>query len=180
MLMDRGDSLLLVIDVQERLLPVMETPETVTDNISLLLAAAREMAVSVLVSEQYPKGLGPTVDVLRSQVEEREVLPKMAFSCAGDVAIADAIAASGRRNIVICGIEAHVCVLQSALGFLRDGYGVCVTADAVSSRRADSRETALKRMASNGVEIVTTEMVVFEWLHHAGTPEFKALSKLIK
>jgi nicotinamidase-related amidase len=120
------------------------------------------------------------VDVLRSQVEEREVLPKMAFSCAEDVAIADAIAASGRRNIVICGIEAHVCVLQSALGFLRDGYGVCVTADAVSSRRADSRETALKRMASNGVEIVTTEMVVFEWLHHAGTPEFKALSKLIK
>lgn len=180
MLMKREDSQLLVVDVQERLLPVMADPDEVIGNCAILMQSARELGVPLLVSEQYPKGLGSTVEALHDLASPAEILPKLAFSCADDEEIAAALRSVRRRQIVVCGIEAHVCVLQTALGLQRDGYDVFVAGDATSSRRAGNRDAAHRRLAQAGIGMVTTEMAVFEWLHHAGTPEFKTISKLIK
>jgi nicotinamidase-related amidase len=180
MLIERDRSCLLVVDIQERLAPAMADPATVIRNAAVLMQAAGRLGVPVLVSEQYPQGLGRTVPDLRPLAPVQAFVSKIDFSCAADPALSERIAQTGREQVVICGIEAHVCVLQSALGLQQQDYETFVVADAVSSRAPISRETALRRLGGNGVELVTTEMVVFEWLGKAGTPEFKELSKLIK
>jgi len=180
MLLDRTRSQLLIVDVQERLLPAMDDPAAVETGCSRLLQAARELALPLLVSEQYPKGLGPTVPGLRALVDDDAVMAKTEFSCAGNPAIMDRIAAADRQQVVIAGIEAHVCVLQTAVTLRERGFEPVVVMDASSSRRPESRQAAAERLGTNGVEMVTGEMVLFEWLRQAGTPEFKALSALIK
>jgi nicotinamidase-related amidase len=177
MILDASKAQLLVVDVQERLLPAMAEPELVVNGCAKLVTAAKRLAVPVLVSEQYPKGLGPTVAALK---DSGDVLAKLAFSCAGDTAIVDAITTRNRPQIVICGIEAHVCVLQSALGFKAKGYDVAVVWDAVSSRKLADKGLAAHRMRGEGIAIVNVEMTIFEWLGAAGTPQFKELSTLIK
>ena len=177
MIMDASRAQLLVVDVQERLLPAMAEPDLVTGGCAKLVTAAKRLAVPVVVSEQYPKGLGPTVAALK---DAGPVCAKLAFSCAGDDAILQAIAAQNRPQVVICGIEAHVCVLQSALGFKAKGYDVAVVWDATSSRKLADKELAAHRLRAEGVSIVNVEMTIFEWLHAAGTPQFKELSALIK
>ena len=134
----------------------------------------------MVVSEQYPKGLGPTVGELLELAPDGAVMEKLHFSCASDPAIRARFDAGGRDQVVIAGIEAHVCVLQSALGFAQAGYKVAVVADACASRTEANHEAAMARLAANGVEVVTVEMVLFEWLHRAGMPEFKELSALIR
>lgn len=183
MLLDRSRSQLLVVDVQERLLPAMHEGERMVDNCAILMQAAQRLGIPATVSEQYPKGLGPTVPRLGNVKGDAPVMEKMHFSCAAHAGInarVRALASEGRSQLVICGIEAHVCVLQSALGFAGGGLNVFVAADAVTSRKPDSVAVARSRFAAADVSVVTTEMAVFEWLHMAGTPEFKELSKLIK
>lgn len=183
MLLDRALSQLLVVDVQDRLLPAMHEGDRMVENCAVLMQAAHRLAIPVTVSEQYAKGLGPTVARLDNVKGDAPVMEKMHFSCAAHTGIAARVrglASEGRSQLVICGIEAHVCVLQSALGFADGGLNVFVAADATSSRKPESARFAYERLASAGVHIVTTEMAVFEWLHVAGTPEFKDLSKLIK
>jgi nicotinamidase-related amidase len=158
----------------------MADPAGVIRNAGILMRAAARLGVPLLVSEQYPQGLGPTVPELRALAPESARLAKVSFSCAGDPVLQQRVKAAQRSVIVIAGLEAHVCVLQSALGFRQAGYETVVVADAISSRAAASREAALQRLRENGVEVATTEMVVFEWLGQAGTPEFKELSKLIR
>jgi nicotinamidase-related amidase len=131
------------------------------------------------VSEQYPAGLGHTVSDLRAAAGN-EVHAKTEFSCLANPAIADRVAGLERRQLVVLGIEAHVCVLQSALDARDRGLDVFVVADAVGSRKPASREQALQRLRDEGVRIVTTEMVVFEWLRDAGSPHFRALSRLVR
>lgn len=177
MILDASQAQLLVVDVQERLLPAMAEPDLVTGGCAKLVAAAKRLAVPILISEQYPKGLGPTVAPLK---DAGPVCAKMTFSCAADAGIAAAIAAHNRPQLVLCGIEAHVCVLQSALGFKAMGYAVAVVWDAVSSRKLADKELAAHRLRAEGVSIVNVEMTIFEWLHVAGTPQFKELSALIK
>ncbi len=182
MLMNADTSQLLIIDVQARLMPVMATPERVAERCNVLLASAKELEIPTTVSEQYPKGLGPTYDALKLTNSDM-VLEKSAFSCVRDDAIAERLGQlkdDGRHQVVIGGIESHVCVQQTALDLVDVGFDVSVVADAVSSRASESVELALARMRDEGVSIVNTEMVVFEWLKRAGTPEFKTLSKLIK
>jgi nicotinamidase-related amidase len=177
MLLQAKSSVLLVVDVQARLLPAMAEPDLVTANSAKLVAAAKRLAVPVLVSEQYPKGLGPTVEALAGA---GTVLAKMSFSCAADPGIAGALERLGRRQIVLCGIESHVCVLQTALGLKAKGYEVAVVWDAVSSRKPADKDLAAGRLRRNDVDLIGTEMAIFEWLGVAGTPEFKELSALIK
>lgn len=177
MLLEAARSVLLVVDVQARLLPAMAEPDLVTGNSAKLVAAAKRLTIPVLVSEQYPKGLGPTIDALAGA---GAVLAKMSFSCAADPGIAEAIERTGKRQIVLCGIESHVCVLQTALGFKAKGYDVAVVWDAVSSRKLADKELAAARLRHAGVWLVGTEMAIFEWLGVAGTPEFKELSASIK
>ncbi len=185
MLLKRERSCLLVIDVQERLMAAMNEGARLIANTALLVKAARRLGVPVLISEQYPKGLGPTLPELSAMAGSTSavgepVITKMEFSCTEAPGYLDRLKATGRDQAVLTGIEAHVCVLQTALGLRTLGYPVFVVADAVASRRPDSVALALDRMREAGCSIVTTEMVVFEWLGRAGTPEFKELSALVK
>jgi nicotinamidase-related amidase len=180
MLIDRDRSFLLVVDVQERLLPAMAEPELVVRNATILLQAAARLGVPVLASEQYPKGLGHTVAPLAALLPDGSVMEKIAFSCLGHEGPRAKIASLGRKQAVICGIEAHVCVLQTAMEMAEQGYRTFVVRDATGSRQPLSAETAVSRLRAARVEIVTTEMVVFEWMARAATPEFREVSKLIR
>jgi len=180
MLIERQRSCLLVIDVQERLLPAMASGNQVVANGAVLVKAAARLGVPVLTSEQYPKGLGPTVPALAALLPEGAAIPKSEFSCAAAPGYVERLKATGREQLILTGIEAHVCVLQTALQFRGLGYSVFVVADAVSSRKPESVALALARMRDAGAVAVTTEMVLFEWLGRAGTPEFKELSALIR
>jgi len=182
MLISRDISCLLVVDIQEKLLPAMQDPMLVVRNAAILMQAAARLGVPVVVSEQYPQGLGPTVAELQHLAPADSILAKTAFSCADDPGLRQKLADLKRPQVIICGIEAHFCVLQTALGLTpgADKLSPVVVADATSSRTNANREAALARLRVDGVQIATTEMVVFEWLGRAGTPEFKELSRLIR
>ncbi|HVI51571.1 MAG TPA: hydrolase [Candidatus Sulfotelmatobacter sp.] len=180
MLIQRDHSALLIVDVQEKLAPVMTDPRRVIHNCSLLLRAAQRLEVPALVSEQYPKGIGPTVVDLREWCPEGGVVEKTHFSCAAEPGMLARIKDLHRRQIVVAGIEHHICVLQTAIGLKSLGYDVFVVADACASRKAESEALARSRLRQEDVVLVSVEMVLFEWLHKAGTPEFKELSALIR
>jgi nicotinamidase-related amidase len=182
-LIDASKSSLLIVDVQERLLPVMAVGNSVVERSKVLLKGAKALDVPIAVSEQYPKGLGHTVEKLSQEIGNAPVFAKSAFSCWRDEAMRKYFTAhhdGGRPQVIIAGIEAHVCVAQTAIDLAQAGFGVFVVADAVSSRAETSVALALSRMGQSGVEIVNTEMAVFELLGKAGAPEFKALSALIR
>jgi len=183
MLLDRARAQLLIVDVQDKLLPAMHDGARMVERCGILLQAAQRLGVPATLSEQYRKGLGATVARLGNLKGDAPILEKSHFSCAADAGLAarvQALAAAGRRQLVVAGIESHVCVLQSALGFKDMGLEVSVVADAVTSRHPDSVALALDRCRAAGVHVVNTEMALFEWLHVSGTPEFKELSRLIK
>lgn len=180
MLLSAPDSLLLVIDIQERLLPVMQDGEKVVRNTGILLQAAQALDLPSLVTEQYPRGLGPTVAEVKSAAGAAPIIEKMHFSAWGEPNIRQHITKIARPQVVIAGIEAHVCVLQTALGLAETGRHVAVAVDAISSRQAGSMATAQQRLLQAGVSLVTTEMCLFEWLGSAAHPQFKTLSALIK
>ena len=173
-------SCLMIVDLQENLAPVTTDPRKVIRGCCLLLRAAKRLAVPAIVTEQYPKGLGPTIFDLREWMPAEGAHSKMTFSCAEDAAIMAHLDGTGRRQVVVAGMEAHVCVLQTALGLKEHGYEVFVVADACASRRAESETLAWWRLQQSGVALVSLEMVYFEWLKQAGTPEFKELVALIK
>jgi len=177
-LANRHDSALLVIDVQERLVPHISDHERLVANIERLVAAAELLNVPAVATEQYPQGLGGTVDPLRSQLETRHT--KVTFSAATLEEMTDAWKEAGRYKIIVAGMESHVCVMQTVLDLLAEGFRVSVVADAVSSRSLDDKEVALRRMETSGACLVTTEMIIFEWLETASADEFKAVQQLIK
>lgn len=179
MLIKSERSALLVIDIQDKLAPAMNNIEGVVENTSTLIRAASRLEIPHLVSEQYPQGLGATIEPL-AELSEEEAVAKLTFSCMKDDAYVAAFNALGRDQVVIVGIEAHVCVLQTAMDLLRRDVQVFVVADGTTSRSPDNHAMALHRLGGAGAEIVTTEMVLFEWLGQAGTSEFKDISKLIK
>ena len=180
MLLERERSQLLVIDIQEKLLPALYEPDAAIGRSAILMQAAHRIAIPVTISEQYRKGLGPTDLRIEKFRGNARVFEKMHFSCADDPAILAHVTSLGRRQLVICGVETHVCVLQSALGFQKRGWDVAVVADAATSRKAASHDLALSRLRHAGVSVVNVEMALFEWMNVAGTAEFKEISKLIK
>ncbi|MFA6445333.1 MAG: hydrolase [Sterolibacterium sp.] len=179
MLMNADESLLLVVDVQERLLPVIHDWQRLLDNAMWLVQLAQHLDVPVIASEQYPRGLGPTQADLRALLPAQGIVEKLHFSCvaAGMFQPGQAGApGAGRSQVVVCGIESHVCVLQTVLDLREQGRQVFVVADAVSSRDPASKALALERMRRHEIEVVSREMVAFEWLKQAGTPIFKEIS----
>jgi nicotinamidase-related amidase len=180
MLLDRDRSVLFIVDMQARLAPAMAGAEAILARTRILLEAASRLEIPIVVSEQYPQGLGHTDERLLPLPESARVLPKLAFSAARDPAILDHLSRLGRPQVVLAGMETHVCVLQTALGLKEAGHEVAVVADAVGSRLPERRELGLTRMRARGVEVVDSEMVVFEWLGEAGTPVFRELSRLIR
>ena len=180
MLIDADLSTLLVIDIQAKLNPVMFDPDLAPAGAAKLLRAAQIMDVPVLVSEQYPKGLGATLDTLQGLIPDGSVLEKVAFSGVADDGLRESFEQLGKTQAVLCGIEAHVCVLQTALDLLARDVQVFVVADATASRTAENKDRALDRIRAAGGQVVTVEMVLFEWLRHAARPEFKQISQLVK
>ena len=173
---DREASALLVVDFQARLMPAIEDGGALVANARLLLAAARLLEVPVAFTEQNARGLGATVPELEPQTHG-PVLAKMAFDACRDGGLANL---PSRPALVVAGCEAHVCVLQTVLGLLDAGRRVYVAQDAVGARRAESKAAALRRMERHGAEVVTTEMVVFEWLATAEHPRFREALALLK
>jgi nicotinamidase-related amidase len=176
MLLEAEASALLIVDVQARLLPAIENGERVLLNCAWLVRLARELDVPVGVSEQYPQGLGPTVPALRELVMPDRIVQKIHFSCVAEGRLAQ-LSGFAREQIVVAGTEAHVCVLHTCMDLLAEGREVFVAADAVGSRNPVDRELALARLRQNGAQIVTREMVAFEWLRRAGTDLFRRISR---
>lgn len=178
-LISRDASRLLIVDMQEKLLPLISAAERVVANCGRLIDGAKLFSVPVFATEQYPKGLGPTVRPLSERLASPPA--KLRFSCAEVLDWGTAAEQSDNRHqIVVAGIETHVCVLQTVLDLLANGYQVFVPADAVASRSELDRQIALERVSGCGATIVTTESVLFEWCEASGTPEFKLISQLIK
>lgn len=177
------NSQLLIIDVQERLAPVMFEMDKMVKNTSIVLEAATHLKIPVLISEQYKKGLGETLKELRKNGPNIVLMEKMHFSCWEDekikIHLSDNLN-SGKNQFVLVGIEAHICVTQTALDLKTTGKEVFVIADCVTSRKPSSVDLALKRMRAAGCHVINTEMALFEWLNISGTDDFKKISKLIK
>jgi nicotinamidase-related amidase len=170
----------MIIDVQERLAPSVSDPAGVIKNCAILMKSAARLGVPVILTQQYPRGLGPTVPELAGLAPADAVFDKVHFSCAADPVIAERVENIGRDQIVICGIETHICVMQTALHLDEKGFGVSVVGDATSSRRPVDHEMAFRRLAKTTIDLSTAEMVMFEWLEQAATPEFKELQALVK
>lgn len=177
-LMSAGNTALLVVDVQERLIRAIASHEHVVWNVRRLIDGAKVLGVPVVGTEQYPQGLGPTVPDLADRLGS--VPSKLTFSCGGCPEIFDTLRAAGKFNLLICGIETHVCVQQTVLDLLADGWRVYVAVDAVGSRFHVDHQTALRRMESSGATLTTTEAALFEWCEVAGTPQFKQISRLAR
>ena len=180
MLINADRSALLVVDIQARLAPAMHELDRLVRNAGILVDAAQRMNIPIMVTEQYPKGLGRTLEAISARANGAVVLDKVEFSAAANPRIIEQFFALNRRQAVLCGIEAHVCVLQTALDLIDQGVDVAVVRDASTSRRPESAESAYRRLESEGVTIATTEMVVFEWLGRADSPVFRDVSKLIR
>jgi nicotinamidase-related amidase len=178
----REGTLLLVVDVQERLFAVMdpEHREEVVKNIKILAATAQRLGLPLLLSEQYPKGLGRTLPELVETLGPVEPIEKVAFSCCGAEGFRDRLRATGVQQVVLAGIEAHVCVLLTALDLLGAGYGVHVVADAVCSRTRENWQIGLDQLRQAGAVVTSTETVLFQLLRTADSDEFRTLQKLIK
>jgi nicotinamidase-related amidase len=181
-LLNARQSHLLVIDVQEKFASAIVRLPEIAARVAILAKAAKMLEIPILASEQNPKALGPTLPLISEVLGPSQIYHgKMAFSLFDIDACAEQLRESRRRQIVVCGIETHVCVLQTVADLLENlGAQVCVVKDAVASRRDSDRDAAFERLAQMGAQLVTTEMVVFEWLRQAGSPEFKALQALLK
>lgn len=173
------DGLLVVVDVQGKLAEIMHNRDEMLGNIKRLAESAKLLGVSVLVTEQLPDKLGPTRDELSGSLTEAPVITKSSFSCCGEPKFMQEIQASGKKQIVLCGIEAHVCVAQTALQLLDQDYDVFLVVDAVSSRTAENKQAAIDRLRSHGAEIIVTEMALFEWMRDAAHPAFREVRKLL-
>lgn len=176
-------SQLLIIDIQERLASAMPAKilEKIIKNNNILLTAANELDIPVIHSEQYPKGLGNTVsDIATHFPETSGSITKTSFSCAEAEGFNELIVKQNRQQIIITGIESHICVLQSALQLQKQGHAVFVVEDAICSRKKQNHKNAIQRLRQNGITISNVESVIFEWLRDAAHPKFKLLSKLIK
>ena len=176
--MSARDTGLLVIDVQEKLVPLIPDSPALLRNIAFLLDGARTLGMPVQATEQYPKGLGATVPEIAKRLGQRP--DKVAFTCCAVPSIVPGFRSAGRQKIVLAGIETHVCVLQTALDLLALDFQVYVPADAVGSRFHSDHERALHRMERAGAIVTTSETAVFEWVGTAGTPQFKEISRLVQ
>jgi nicotinamidase-related amidase len=179
--LNADESMLVVIDIQEKLLPPIWENERLVRNSQLLIRLANVMSIPVLVTTQYAKGLGPTVSAISDLLPDVEPMDKLEFGCFGNGAFCSNVSAkSGRNTLLLCGMETHICVMQTALGALNQGLNVHVAADAVGSRTELNWKLGLKRMRDAGAVMSSTEMMMYELMGKSGTPAFKEMLKHIK
>jgi nicotinamidase-related amidase len=171
---------LLVIDVQDRLMPVIHEKEKIFENVNKLIRGAEVLDLEIIITEQYPKGLGHTCAEIQLPAENPVIIEKVCFSTMLSEPVNEQLKLTNVKTLIICGVESHICVLKTTLDALAQGYQVHVVADAVSSRTAENKQLALERMRQAGAFITSVEMILFMLMDKAGTDEFKAISKLIK
>ncbi len=176
----RENSVGLVIDIQERLVPVMEENEVLIENCKKLIQGLQVLEVPMLVTQQYTKGLGETIEEIKVLIPDFQYIEKKDFSCFDEPVFADKLAATGDKTVIICGIESHVCVLQTAIDLKEAGYVPVVVMDCVSSRSFDNVDLAAERFRYEGILMTSLESVLFELTRSAGAPGFKEISKLVK
>jgi len=183
----RGDAVLVVIDIQQRLAAAMEHAKGVVAATGLLIRAASIAGVPIVVTRQYPQGLGDTHPAVEHVLKEAAdsgagvvVVDKTSFDCFAEPAFADAVCATGRRQLVLAGMESHICVAQTGLIGLREGFDVHVVADACCSREAYAHDVAVHRLGAAGAVVTLAESVAYELVGQAGTPEFKRLLAAVK
>ncbi len=180
MRINRENTIAIVIDMQEKLLPHIDNHEAIKDNCIKLIRGLKIMDVPMLVTQQYTKGLGPTVTEVTEAIENLSYIEKTTFSCYREPNFVDLLQSSAKRNVIIVGIESHVCVLQTTLDLIYNNYNPIVLTDATGSRHAEDRRISHWRMRDVGAIMSTTESILFELLKQAGSDEFKAISKLVK
>ncbi len=183
MKLHRENTVLVIVDVQERMMPAMERRQEVETNIDRLIRGCHILGVPAVITEQYTKGLGPTVQSIRRALEQTggyQPIGKSCFSAQGCADFEKELKRLERNQVLIAGVETHICVYQTSIDLLREEYDVTVIADAVSSRTAQNRSIALERLTSEGVKLSSTEMALFELLVRADSDEFRAISKLVK
>ncbi|MEW6593715.1 MAG: isochorismatase family protein [Thermodesulfobacteriota bacterium] len=180
--LDPKQCALLVVDIQENLMKVIHGQEEVAKNAALLIRAAKELAVPVIPTTQYVARIGPFVAPVAEALGEVPALDKLEFGCFNNEAIRAAVKklAPAVNTLVVCGVETHICVYQTVLGALNEGFRVWVAADAVSSRVKKNYKLGLARLREMGAVVGTTEMIIYDWLGKAGTPEFRALLPYLK
>lgn len=175
-----NDTVGLIIDMQERLYPLVQDHEKLTKNTAILIEGLKAVDINILVTEQYTKGLGLTIEPLKNLLSEIKFIEKQAFSCCDEPSFYEELALSGARHVVIAGIETHVCVMQTAIDLIDNGYIPVVVEDCVSSRNPNDKKIAIERMRKEGAIITTYESILFELLRYSGTESFKKISKLVK
>lgn len=171
---------LLVIDVQGKLAHSVFNKDALFDNTRRLVQGARLLDLPIVWIEQYPQGLGPTIPEVSDLIDQPHALSKTTFSCCGEASIVKTLEQLGRQQLLVCGIEAHVCVYQSVMDLLERGYDVELIADAISSRREENKELGIRKMLRAGAQLSGTEMCLFELVKDAASPKFRAMLELVK
>jgi nicotinamidase-related amidase len=179
-ILDKNNCGLVIVDIQERLATVMKQKDSVVNNCLHLIELSKMSGIPVVVTEQYPKGLGRTVEEISNALSAYHPIEKMTFSCCEEPAFLHEIKQLNRKTIILTGMETHVCVLQTCIGLLGKGFHVHLVKDAVCSRAKENWRTGIDFMHDAGAVITCTETVLFQLLKAAGTEEFKAISKRIK
>lgn len=174
------ESIALFIDFQERLVPAMRKNKELIENTGKLLKGLKELAVPMIFTQQYTRGLGPTVNDLIINPEKFSYIEKTSFSCCDEEKFTQTLEGLNKKNVIICGIESHVCVLQTAIDLKNKGYNPVLVVDCISSRKKESIKVALKRMEQEGILITNTESILFELTRDAKNPAFKAISSIVK
>ncbi|MEI6174403.1 MAG: hydrolase [Bacteroidota bacterium] len=170
----------VVIDFQERIFPAIWEYEKLEKNVPILISGLKALGIPLMVTEQYVKGLGPTVPVIAETIEGIVRIEKASFSCCDEPGFMMGLASSGKDYVIVSGIESHVCVLQTVIDLQRNGYHSIVVEDCISSRKENDKRIALERMRQEGVIITTYEAILFELLRYSGGDTFKAISRLVK
>jgi nicotinamidase-related amidase len=178
--LDKNNTALVIIDIQERLAAVMKMKDAVVNNCLHLIELAKMLDIPIVLTEQYPKGIGQTVEPIRNALPEYRPIEKLTFSCCDEPSFPDAIRKLNKKTLIVTGMETHICILQTSIGLLREGFNVHLVKDAVCSRTKENWKVACEFMRDAGAVITCTETVLFQLLQIAGTEEFKAISKRIK
>lgn len=179
-LLNRDDTLFLAIDFQEKLMPVMSNLPELERTVVKLTSGMKELGIPMIVTQQYTKGLGETVPAVAEIIGEFEPVEKTSFSCLGCPDFVERLEASGKKSIVVCGIEAHICVQQTVLELLERGYNVHLAVDCISSRDEMNKMWAITRMGEAGAKLTTYEAVLYELMRTSKADGFKAISKIVK
>lgn len=177
---DENKTILVIVDVQQKLTNVMHDKEKMVRQLSKLIEGIKVLQVPIILTEQNPDGLGVTISEIKTLLPNVNPLPKMSFSCLGEEAFLSRLKESGRNQAILTGIEAHVCVYQTAMDLAGSGYDVQVVSDCISSRTQANKELALKKMCDAGIGISSVEMMLFELLKKADDPKFKPIARIIK